>query len=255
MIIGFLHNVWEELNLIGSLWDTGGNGNELLQKRHHRCLKELRTNDLSSLGLKWRNAHSPSVSFQTVMHMERPINCFNRKASMYDTSQDAVAEVTYRVPPFPLSVKEPVPRPPKESVYVKSLFNPKPIPLDGPVEVFLHKELSNPHSRAKKQARWQAHKRRTAAMLKECVEEEVKNLKGRTVHEARADATWIWRQKVDEEKRAGKERRRKNKGTEARLIRKKARKERKERKQRERLTEMVLRDEPNQIIPSLPRSP
>jgi hypothetical protein len=161
-----------------------------------------------------------------------------------------VAEVTYKLPQFPRSLSEPVPRPPEELAYVKSLFNPLPTPLDGPVEVYLSKELANPHSRAKKQARWQAHKRRTAVLLKEYLAAELKDLKGRTAREARAEAAWKWRQRLEEDKKAEEKRRWKNKGREARLIRKKARRERKEQKQRQRLTEMVLQDAPNQIIPS-----
>jgi hypothetical protein len=178
----------------------------------------------------------------------------NHKASLYDTTQEDVSEVTYKITAFPLSAKEPLPRPPKESVYVNSLFNPTPIPLDGPIEVHLYRELSNPHSRAKKQARWQEQKRRTATQLQEYIKAEISNLKGRTMAEARAEATWKWRRDTEDERKAEKKRRRSNRMTEAKMIRKKARKERKERKKRERLTEMVLRDAPNQFIPSSPSS-
>ena len=186
----------------------------------------------------------------------QPLNfLLNHKASLYDTSQEDVSEVTYMIPAFPLSVREPVPRPPKESVYVNSLFNPTPIPLDGPIEVHLYRELSNPHSRAKKQARWQEQRRRTATQLQEYIKAEVNNLKGRTVAEARAEATWKWRRNTEDERKAERKRRRSNRLTEAKMIRKKARKERKEQKKRERLTEMVLRDAPNQLIPSSSPSP
>ena len=157
--------------------------------------------------------------------------------------------MTYKPPPLPLSVEEDIPRPPEESAYIKSLFNPTPLPFDGPIEIYLHKELSNPHSRAKKQARWQNNRSRMRAMLTEYVKEELRDLKGRTMREARAEAAWKWRQRLEDDKKAEKKRRWSNKATEARMTRRKERKARKERKQRQKLTEMALQDEPNQIVP------
>ena len=88
-------------------------------------------------------------------------------------------------------------------------------------------------------------------MLSEYVKAELNDLKGRTAREARAEGTWKWRQKLDDDKKTEKQRRRKTKATVTRMIRKKERKERKQRRQRQKLTEMVLRDEPNQVVPSI----
>lgn len=163
-------------------------------------------------------------------------------------------DVTYKPPPLPTSLKAPIPRPPPESAYVKSLLNPTTSLSDEAqaVEVHLYKELSNPHSRAKKQARWKSYQVYTQSLLREFMGAETMNLKGRSVREARAEAAWKWRQRLEDERMAEKKRRWKNRGTMARLIRKKARRERKEVKQRHRLTEMVLRDEHNQIVPTVP---
>jgi hypothetical protein len=168
---------------------------------------------------------------------------------MYDTKQEAVEKVTYKIPLLPTSLKDPLPRYPEESAYIKTLYKEQRSPFHEPVEVHLYKELSNPHSRAKKQARWQNHKIRTQKLLTDHVRDELSSLNGRSVREARAEAIWKWRRRLQNEKEAEKKRRRKNKGAEARMARKKARKERKDLKQRQRLTEMVLWDEPNQIIP------
>jgi hypothetical protein len=157
--------------------------------------------------------------------------------------------VTYQPPALPISAEADIPAPPKESVYVKSLLQPSAVPLDGPIEIYLHKELSNPHSRAKKQARWQAHKLRTRAMLDEFIKEETKDRKGRTVREARAEATFKWRQKVEEDKKKEKKRRWMTKERRASATRRVERKVRKAKRLRQRLTDMVLKDERNQVVP------
>ena len=79
-------------------------------------------------------------------------------AGLYETTVDAVNEVTYTPPALPPTLLHPAPRIPTEHEYITSLTKPEKvlIPASAPVEVHLVKELSNPHSRAKKQARWQA---------------------------------------------------------------------------------------------------
>src|ERR1700727_1660245 len=90
---------------------------------------------------------------------------------LFDTTKSVVAEITYKPPPLPVSVAAPVPKPASESAYINSLFNPLPIPFDEsqPVEVHVVKELSNPHSRAKKQARWQQFQRYKINLRKDMV--------------------------------------------------------------------------------------
>ncbi|GBE79142.1 predicted protein [Sparassis crispa] len=171
----------------------------------------------------------------------------------YDTTQDAVTEVTYMPPKLPAygGVKIVIPSRPSEHAYIRLLMKPEKYAYDPsqPVEVHLVKELSNPHSRAKKQARWKALQEHKRALLKEYTKAELKDLKGRTRREARAEGTWKWRVKLAEEHKAELLRRSKNRGAEARLLRKRVRKARKELKQRERLRNLVLEEAPNQVVP------
>jgi len=173
--------------------------------------------------------------------------------SSYDTKADAVLEVTYRPPTLPTYIhhSEPVPAPPSEHEYIKAVSKPDATTYDPsqPVEIFLGKELANPHSRAKKQARWQAHQEYKRSLLRDITTAELKDLQGRTRREARAEATWKWRHKLEEDRKAELKRRWKNRGAEARLMRTKSRKIRKDQKQRERLRKLVLQQEPNQVIP------
>ncbi|KAI0921904.1 hypothetical protein AcV7_007965 [Taiwanofungus camphoratus] len=169
----------------------------------------------------------------------------------YDTPLAAVAEITYVPPALPSNFMRPLPAPPSEHEYIRAVANPGKYTYDASqaVEVHLAKELSNPHSRAKKQARWQAYETYKRSLLQDMIAGELKELKGRTRREARAEATWKWRQRLAEERKAEMKRRWKNRGSEARLLRKKGRKARKVEKQQERLRKLVLLEAPNQVIP------
>lgn len=173
-------------------------------------------------------------------------------AGLYDTTKEEVAKVTYKPPAFHPTLKTLVPRPPSEDEFLTALYNPHIKPTFGAsphVEAFLTKELSNPHSRAKKLRRWKERQFRKREMLKEFVEKEIQNLSGRTVREAKAEAAFKWREHMSAEKEAARKTRWKHRGAEAKLERRKARKARKELKQRQRLTQLVLREEANQVIP------
>ena len=171
---------------------------------------------------------------------------------------DVVNEVTYTPPPLPSTLLSPAPRVPSEHEYITSLSKPEKValPKEAPVEVYLLKELSNPHARAKKQARWQAFKARTKALLEEYIQAEYANLAGRTRREARAEATWKWQQRLAQDRKEELKRRWRNRGAEARLERKAKRKARKMAKRDEKLRNLVLADEPNQVVPpsSKPRA-
>lgn len=117
------------------------------------------------------------------------------------------------------------------------------------MELNLVKEVSNPHSRAKKQRRWQEKQEYERALLLQFIREELKDLKGRTSREARAEATFKCRQKLDDDRKAELRRRWEARGQEAKLVRKRARKARKEIKKSERLTNLVLQQGNNQILP------
>ena len=140
----------------------------------------------------------------------------------------------------------------EEEDYIESVLDPQKRAYDAtaPMELHLHKELSNPHSRAKKQARWQAAFVRQRELLARYVREELKDLKGRTRREARAEAVWKWRERLAADRRAEKKRRWVHRGGEAELLRRRARGARKERKVDERLRKLVLKQAPNQVIPA-----
>ena len=163
--------------------------------------------------------------------------------------------ITYK--PFALPSAEPSvaalePEVKSEGGYIESVLDPQNRAYDAtaPMELHLQKELSNPHSRAKKQARWQAAFVRRRELLAQYVREELKDLKGRTRREARAEAVWKWREWLAADRREEKKMRWIHRGGEAALLRRKARRARKERKLDERLRNLVLKGAPNQVIPT-----
>ena len=188
------------------------------------------------------------------------------EATLYTAKAEDVMAITYK--PFALPSVEPsvlasagAAEEPKaranekkseEEDYIESVLDPQNRAYDAtaPMEVHLRKELSNPHSRAKKQARWQAAFVRQRELLARYVREELKDLKGRTRREARAEAVWKWRERLAADRRAEKKRRWIHRGGEAALLRRRARGARKERKLDERLRNLVLKQAPNQVIPA-----
>ncbi|OJT10480.1 hypothetical protein TRAPUB_12918 [Trametes pubescens] len=173
--------------------------------------------------------------------------------SLYDTTADAVNEVTYTPPALPSTLLSPAPRIPTEQEYITSFKPGKPaLPSSAPVEVHLSKELSNPHSRAKKQARWQAFQARQKSLLTEFIAAECAALNGRTRGEARAEAMWKWQNHLQEERKAELKRRWRNRGAEAAQIRTNRRKSRKAAKREQKLANLVLEDAPNQVLPKAP---
>ena len=175
------------------------------------------------------------------------------EATLYTAKAEDVMKVTYK--PFALPSDTTSPSVPKEKLendYIQSVLDPEKRAHDAaaPMELHLQEELSNPHSRAKKQARWQAALARRRELLAEYMKRELKDLKGRTRREARAEAVWKWRERLAADLREEKKRRWIHRGGEAALVRKKDRKARKERKREERLRNLVLKEGPNQVIPS-----
>ncbi|KAH7931269.1 hypothetical protein BV22DRAFT_1108724 [Leucogyrophana mollusca] len=170
---------------------------------------------------------------------------------LLDTSAEAVRAITYQTPKLLVGAMGIRPRPASEDEYIKTLFNPSPVPFDesNPMEIHIAKELANPHGRAKKQARWQAAQSRKVSLLKKFIARELVNLNGRTVRDARAEGAFKYRQKLEEERKADKKRRWLTKERLAKMARKAKRKERKVTKQKEKLNQLVLRDAPNQFIP------
>jgi hypothetical protein len=152
--------------------------------------------------------------------------------------------------------------PPKSSLertYLDAITDPaawKALPDDIPAELFAVSEIANPHSRMKKQRRWQARLELEEALRTRMVREEMQELRGRKRAVARREAIFRWKGRVGEEKservqaawlkRGGLEQQEKNT---AQLERKAKRKER-------RLREVVLPvGERNQFIPQTTESP
>ena len=159
--------------------------------------------------------------------------------------------VTYKPFMLPSDESAAVPQVDAENDYIQSVLDPEKRPYDAaaPIELHLQKELSNPHSRAKKQARWQAALARRHELLAQYVRNELKDLKGRTRREARAEAAWKCRERLAADLREERTRRWIHRGGAAAVARQRVRQARKERKRDERLRSLVLKDEPNQVVP------
>jgi hypothetical protein len=164
----------------------------------------------------------------------------------YDTTKDTILKITYQPPDFKK------PNPADENAYINALFSPRPRPFDEstPMEYHVAKELSNPHSRAKKQRRWQTAKVRRAELLKKMVEREFMHLNGRPTRVARAEGVFKFRQKIEEDRKAEKKRRWFTGDRKLKIERKVKRKQRKAQKQKEKLTQLVLKEAANQVIPA-----
>jgi len=175
-----------------------------------------------------------------------------RIAGLYDTPENVVAEVTYAPPPLPANAKVPANSQPSEQAYIDYLSSPTSSSFDpaDPMEVNLVKEVSNPHSRAKKQRRWQERQRREKALLQEYTKAELKDMQGRTRQEARAEATFKWKQRIEADRKAELKRRWQLRGQEAKLLRKRVRAAKKEAKRNQKLADLVLEQGSNQAIPA-----
>lgn len=170
-------------------------------------------------------------------------------ASLYETTLDAVKQITYVKPALPANTKIPLSKPISEHTFVNRVISGGKLDPAAPVEVYVHRELTNPHSRAKKQARWQAQQRHRRLLLEQMMVAEVKSLKGRTKRVARMEAVWKWKNLLIEERKAELERRRVNRGEVARQETRKIMKARKAARIDRQLQNMVLTDAPNQIVP------
>lgn len=171
-------------------------------------------------------------------------------ATSYDTELSAVTEITYVPPPLPSDVLAPAPEAPSEQEYIRSLTKRAEVSGSLPLEVHIHRELANPHSRAKKQERWQAYQLYKRSLLQQMIQAEYKNLQGRTRRDAKAEATFKWRQRLEDERKAEVKRRWRNRGQEAKLDGKRERKARKAERMDRKLRDLVLQAAPNQVIPS-----
>ncbi|KAH9963225.1 hypothetical protein BC827DRAFT_1357661 [Russula dissimulans] len=171
----------------------------------------------------------------------------------YTAKAEDVMAITYK--PFVLPSDTSAPAAAQanaEEDYIQSVLDPQKRGYDdsAPIELHLEKELSNPHSRAKKQARWQAAFVWRRELLAQYVRDELRDPKGRTRREARAEAVWKWRERLAADRREEKKGRWIHRGGDAALVRRRGRQARKERKRDERLRDFVLKETPNQVIPA-----
>ncbi|KAH9978093.1 hypothetical protein BGW80DRAFT_1165908 [Lactifluus volemus] len=175
------------------------------------------------------------------------------EATTYTAKAEDVMAITYKPSALPPDEIASATKVDSENEYIQSVLNPQKRSYDvtAPMELHLQKELSNPHSRAKKQARWQAALARRRELLAQYVRNELKDLKGRTRREARTEAVWKWRERLRADAREEKKRRWIHRGDEAALLRRRARKARKEHKREEQLRNLALEEAPNQVIPTL----
>lgn len=160
--------------------------------------------------------------------------------------------MTYQLPAFDPSASAPVPSPPAEEEYLRMLYNAhfgKSYNESLPFEVYLDHELANPHSRAKKLERFKIYQANTQILLKKIMAEELRNLDGRNVRQAKADAAFRWREQVKADQEKKKKTRWMHSARIGELERKASKKTKKEERKRRLLTEMVLKEEPNQFVP------
>ncbi|KAJ7367937.1 hypothetical protein DFH08DRAFT_829826 [Mycena albidolilacea] len=173
-------------------------------------------------------------------------------AGPYDTAKEEVARVTYVPPSFSHNLSAPLPRVPTEDEYIAGMSHPTKKPWFGaspPVEMYLHRELTNPHSRAKKMKRWQSHQTYKRSLLNDYIAAEMRELNGRSSKEARAEATFKWREKLSAEDEAERRRRWLTLAVAEKAKKKQARKTKREAKRRDQLTQLELLEAPNQVIP------
>ncbi len=225
-------------NPTGNPWVPAMNGTASQRERHQGSLGLAIPRAASKFpGRSDQNAPDMNVR-RVFLHAQHDSETCP-KATLYTAKAEDVMAVTYEPFTLPSDESAAVPLVDAENDYIQSVLDPEKRTYDAaiPVELHLQKELSNPHSRAKKQARWQAALSRRREILAQYVRNELKDLKGRTRREARAEAVWSrWV----------------HRGGEAAALRQKGRRARKERKQDERLRNLVLKEEPNQIVPAAP---
>ena len=170
-------------------------------------------------------------------------------ATEYDTPLEVVAEVTYKPAPVPKNYKNHPPKSLSEHDYIKLLSTDEDTTF--PVEIYVAKELSNPHSRANKQKRWQERQETKKELLRTMTWKELEDLKGRTRKEARAEAMWKWKQELEEQRRE--EIMRKWLGPRLENMRaKKARREKKQERINRKLRALVLDNAANPASSSTP---
>ncbi|KAG8689106.1 hypothetical protein FRC11_004084 [Ceratobasidium sp. 423] len=200
----------------------------------------------------------------------------------YDTPADAVKEITW----MPADVSEHKKYPPyfhipaptsqqRISVSQKILAAKARAVQDAyiagktiasvPMEQYLARELSNPHSRARKQERWQEAKeerdRLRVRFMKAAKEARKAGDSATTLglnltkKQAAKEGLFLFEAHIREAEKARRAKRAEQRGAVAKLERKKIRKARKEKKREEALKNLVLEGAKNQVLPPTQTQP
>jgi hypothetical protein len=173
-------------------------------------------------------------------------------ASSYDTAAEDALEVTWK--PLSPALEPFFDKPNAEGLllhdsYLKSFKTPDAYDPSSPMELYLERELSNPHSRAKKQARWKERIEAQETLRENVIKTELSNLNGRTRGEARREAEWKAREQIQQAEKTRKYDRWVKRGGLANAERTEMRKERKEQRLERKLAALVLTPARNQVIP------
>ena len=99
-----------------------------------------------------------------------------------------------------------------ENNYLKMLKNEVEYDQTIPMECYVSRELSNPHSSVKRRQRYFSKKEKEQELLKTMIENELADLKGRTRRVARMEAKVKWEMAMEKARKAESERRRKARG-------------------------------------------
>ncbi|KAF8334990.1 uncharacterized protein EI90DRAFT_3120861 [Cantharellus anzutake] len=183
-------------------------------------------------------------------------------ANLHDTSKNAVNTVTWK--PMPPNVN-PLTReilPPDvsatsvnfEETYIQALLQNRLSNLSPslPMEIYLHEELSNPHSRAKKQKRWQVRMKAKEEERSEMIRKEMLDLRGRKRAVARREAIFRWNAKMKHDGKEARYRRWVQRGGLERTSKRSIRKARKGERRLRRLRNLVLQvGTKNQVVPGV----
>lgn len=181
---------------------------------------------------------------------------FRLTARPYDTTQEALEKITYQPPAFRPSLLAPLPPLPAEKEYLDLIYKDYQSDVSpaydpsAPYEVYLKPDLANPHSRAKKLQRFKLRQSIIHAQLKDITDFELKHHEGRTEKQIRSDAAFRWRELVKSQQAERKKVRWMHSARVQSLEKKSASKSKKEDRQRRRLTELLLGEEENQVLPA-----
>jgi len=178
----------------------------------------------------------------------------------YDTPEGAVKDITYTpCPPtlahlYPSAI--PYTRPDAIAVqdaYILSLHSPSSHPYNPavPMEQYLFRELSNPHSRAKKQQRWQARLAAREEVRDDFINTAVTNSKtqGQTRAEAKREGEFKWKVHDRQVDKLRNQERFVVRGAQERIDRREKRRARKAVRKDVALRNLILAPAPNQFIP------